>query len=82
MLLFLKMAQETGTEHRIPAGNRWADLKALTGLNQHNHFRQMLVNLVRAPDPLVSSSGAPTNSFAWPAPWKPDLLSLSAQGPI
>jgi type I restriction enzyme M protein len=54
LLLFLKMAQETGTEHRIPAGNRWTDLKALTGLQQHNHYRQMLVNLGRAPDPLVS----------------------------
>jgi type I restriction enzyme M protein len=54
LLMFLKMAQETGTEHRIPAGNRWTNLKALTGLQQHNHYRQMLVNLGRAPDPLVS----------------------------
>ena len=24
LLLFLKMAQETATEHRIPSGRRWA----------------------------------------------------------
>jgi len=54
LLLFLKMAQETATEHRIPAGSRWADLKALTGLQQHQHYRQMLVNLGSARDPLVS----------------------------
>jgi type I restriction enzyme M protein len=54
LLLFLKMAQETGTEHRIPVGNRWGDLKPLTGLTQHNHYRQMLVTLGRAPDALVS----------------------------
>jgi type I restriction enzyme M protein len=54
LLLFLKMAQETGTEHRLPASHRWADLKALTGLDQHKHYRQMLVKLGSAPDPLVS----------------------------
>ena len=63
LLLFLKMAQETATEHRLPKGNRWADLKGLTGLNQHNQYRQMLVNLGRAPDPLVAGiyAGAATS---------------------
>jgi type I restriction enzyme M protein len=54
LLLFLKMAQETETEHRIPVGSRWADLKVLTGLKQHSHYRQMLVNLGSAADPLVA----------------------------
>ena len=30
-LLFLKMAQETGTEAQIPKGHRWADLEARSG---------------------------------------------------
>mgnify|MGYP002682295573 CR=1 FL=1 len=45
LLLFLKMAQETGAEHRLPKACRWADLKALTGLKQHSAYRQMLVDI-------------------------------------
>lgn len=54
LLLFLKMAQETGADQRIPKGCRWADLTKLNGLEQHNRYRQLLVDLSRAPDPLVA----------------------------
>lgn len=44
-LLFLKMAQETGTEQVIPAGYRWADLLNKDGIEQLNFYRQQLVYL-------------------------------------
>ncbi len=34
LLLFLKMAQETATEHRLPAGRRWADVKSRNGVDK------------------------------------------------
>ncbi|MBU1691131.1 MAG: type I restriction-modification system subunit M [Gammaproteobacteria bacterium] len=55
LLLFLKMAQETETEHRIPAGKRWADLKVKNGVEQHVFYRELLIELGIAPDPLVSA---------------------------
>lgn len=44
-LLFLKMAQETGTEKNIPEGYRWVDLVQKDGLEQMNFYRQLLVYL-------------------------------------
>lgn len=44
-LLFLKMAQETGTEKNIPEGYRWADLTQKDGIEQMNFYRQLLVYL-------------------------------------
>jgi type I restriction enzyme M protein len=63
LLLFLKMAKETDTEHRIPKDSRWSDLEALNGIQQHNHYRKMLLALGEASDPLVASiySNASTN---------------------
>lgn len=55
LLLFLKMAQETGTEHRIPVGKRWGDLKAKNGVEQHIFYRELLIELGVAPDSLVSA---------------------------
>lgn len=55
LLLFLKMAQETGTEHRIPLGKRWRDLKEKNGIEQHIFYRELLIELGAAPDPLVSA---------------------------
>jgi type I restriction enzyme M protein len=55
LLLFLKMTQETETEHRLPAGQRWADLKQRNGIAQLDHYRSSLLLLSRAPDPLVAA---------------------------
>ncbi|MCB9787985.1 MAG: N-6 DNA methylase [Deltaproteobacteria bacterium] len=44
-LLFLKMAQETGTEGAIPAGWRWADLTARDGTDQLTFYRELLIHL-------------------------------------
>jgi len=44
-LLFLKMAQETGTEHQLPDGKRWGDLVEQDGLDQLNFYRLLLVQL-------------------------------------
>ena len=44
-LLFLKMAQETGTEGRLPEGWRWSDLKAKDGTEQLTFYREMLIHL-------------------------------------
>ncbi|MBD1558838.1 N-6 DNA methylase [Vibrio sp. S9_S30] len=45
-LLFLKMCEETGQEEELlPEGYRWADLKAKLGQEQHQFYRNMLVQL-------------------------------------
>lgn len=44
-ILFLKMAEETGAENKIPAGYRWADLTAKKGLEQHQFYRKLLLEL-------------------------------------
>jgi type I restriction enzyme M protein len=63
LLLFLKMAKETETEHRLPKGAQWSDLEGLNGIQQHNHYRKMLIMLGEASDPLVASiyANASTN---------------------
>jgi type I restriction enzyme M protein len=55
LLLFLKMAQETATEHRLPVGRRWADVKSRNGVAQHIFYRELLIELGVAPDPLVAA---------------------------
>ncbi|PKF78182.1 SAM-dependent methyltransferase [Vibrio sp. vnigr-6D03] len=45
-LLFLKMCEETGQEDELlPEGYHWADLKAKLGQEQHQFYRNMLVQL-------------------------------------
>ncbi len=44
-ILFLKMAEETGVEGRIPKGYRWADLVAKDGIEQHQFYRKLLLEL-------------------------------------
>ncbi|MFQ3617557.1 MAG: N-6 DNA methylase [Cyanobacteriota bacterium] len=41
-LLFLKMAQETGTEEQIPKGYRWGDLLEKDGIEQLTFYRSLL----------------------------------------
>ncbi|KVK77175.1 class I SAM-dependent DNA methyltransferase [Burkholderia sp. MSMB1498] len=55
LLLFLKMAHETGTESRLPKGKRWADLESKNGVEQHIFYRELLIELGNARDPLVSA---------------------------
>jgi type I restriction enzyme M protein len=44
-LLFVKMLAETGHEERLPKGCRWADLARRQGLDQLEHYRQLLLDL-------------------------------------
>jgi len=46
-ILFLKMAQETGTEHRIPEGYRWADLADKKGIELKQFYEDLLTHLGR-----------------------------------
>jgi len=63
LLIFLKMAKETGVDSRLPDGYCWDDLSALDGIDQHHFYRKMLVELESADDKLVSAiyQGAHTN---------------------
>src|SRR4051794_38441730 len=44
-LLFLKMAQETDKEDRLPKGYRWRDLETKKGIAQLNFYRELLLHL-------------------------------------
>ncbi|MBU6429851.1 MAG: SAM-dependent methyltransferase, partial [Cyanobacteria bacterium REEB65] len=44
-LLFLKMAQETGTEDQLPEGYRWKDLVSKDGVEQLEFYRILLIHL-------------------------------------
>jgi len=64
LLLFLKMAKETGKETRIPKGCRWDDLMGLPpGGDQLIAYKKILLELGTAPDPLVRAiyAGAQTS---------------------
>jgi len=53
-LLFLKMSEETGQEEDfLPEGLRWADLKIKLGQEQHQFYRNMLVQLGVDKHPIV-----------------------------
>lgn len=53
-LLFLKMCEETGQEDDLlPEGFRWADLKGQMGQDQHQFYRNMLVQLGAENHPIV-----------------------------
>jgi type I restriction enzyme M protein len=44
-LLFLKIAEETGTEDLLPVGCRWKDLVSFNGENLLFHYQEMLTHL-------------------------------------
>ena len=44
-LLFLKMLEETKREDRLPAKYRWAELAKREGLDQLDHYKQLLLDL-------------------------------------
>lgn len=63
LLLFLKMAKETGKENRLPKDCRWDDLLALpAGGDKLDTYKAMLLKLGKAPDALVRAiyTGAQT----------------------
>lgn len=53
-LLFLKMMKEQGRDAVLPKDCRWSDLTALTGMEQLNHYRQMLLSLGSAKNKVVA----------------------------
>lgn len=54
-VLFLKMAEETGTENQIPEGYRWKKLCTLNGLEQLTFYRKLLIDLGSQGSPLVQA---------------------------
>jgi type I restriction enzyme M protein len=52
-LLFLKMLEETGKEDRLPKSYRWGGLARREGMDQLDHYKEMLLALGRARDGLV-----------------------------
>ncbi|MCX2450034.1 N-6 DNA methylase [Pedobacter sp. PLR] len=44
-ILFLKMAEETGTESDLPEGYRWADLSGKEGMELAKFYRELLLHL-------------------------------------
>ncbi len=60
LLLFIKMEHENTESgvmsgHRLPEGARWPDIKALSGLNLLNHYRETLLKLSKSTDPLLAA---------------------------
>lgn len=62
-LLFLKMAEETGTEDQIPAGHRWADLEAKSAPDRLEHYKITLIHLGTHGSTLVKEIFANASSF-------------------
>ncbi len=54
-LLFLKMAQETKTEGRLPAGQRWGDLRTKNEGEVLTFYRKLLIDLGTAKDRHVAA---------------------------
>ncbi|WP_250628647.1 type I restriction-modification system subunit M N-terminal domain-containing protein [Pinirhizobacter soli] len=55
-LLFLKIAEENGTEASLPVGYRWRDLAAYSGPNLLGWYQELLTHLgASAPSPMVRS---------------------------
>lgn len=44
-MLFLKMAKETGSEEKLPAGYRWGDLEAKTAPERLEFYKILLIHL-------------------------------------
>ncbi len=62
-LLFLKMAQETGTEDQIPAGYRWGDLEAQAAPDRLETYKFTLIHLGGHGSALVQEIFANASSF-------------------
>jgi type I restriction enzyme M protein len=62
-LLFLKMAEETGTEDQIPSGYRWVDLEAKSAPDRLEHYKITLIHLGTHGSTLVKEIFANASSF-------------------
>jgi type I restriction enzyme M protein len=62
-LLFLKMADETGTQDRIPPDYRWAKLEQKTAAERLPMYKTMLEALGKNPSPMVREIYANATSF-------------------
>jgi type I restriction enzyme M protein len=62
-LLFLKMAEETGTEKHIPAGHRWHDLESLPAPDRLEAYKKTLIHLGTHGSKLVNEIFANASSF-------------------
>jgi type I restriction enzyme M protein len=62
-LLFLKMAEETGTESALPAGHRWADLRDRPPLDRLEAYKATLLHLGHHGSRLVQEIYANASSF-------------------
>jgi len=62
-LLFLKMAQETGTEEQIPEGHRWADLEGKSAGGRLEFYKITLIHLGSHGSNLTKEIFANASSF-------------------
>ncbi len=62
-ILFLKMAEETGTEDQIPKGYRWADLEAKGAPDRLDFYKITLIHLGSQGSKLVKEIFASASSF-------------------
>ncbi|MBE2283119.1 MAG: N-6 DNA methylase [Prosthecobacter sp.] len=62
-LLFLKMAQETGTEEQIPKGHRWADLAGKSAPDRLEFYKLTLIHLGSHGSRLTKEIFANASSF-------------------
>jgi type I restriction enzyme M protein len=70
-ILFLKMAEETGTEDQIPVGYRWKDLEAKAAPDRLEFYKIALIHLGSHGSKLVKEIFANASSFIK----KPSTLS-------
>ncbi len=62
-LLFLKMAQETGQEDQLPAGQRWADLTSRSAPEWMTFYKLLMIHLGSNGNTLVQEIFANASSF-------------------
>lgn len=62
-LLFLKMAQETGSEDQLPEGYRWSDLESRAAPNRLEFYKILLIHLGSHGSNLVKEIFANASSF-------------------
>lgn len=62
-LLFLKMAEETGTEDQLPPSYRWHDLESLPPAKRLEQYKLMLIYLGNKGSTLVKEIYANSSSF-------------------
>jgi type I restriction enzyme M protein len=62
-LLFLKMAEETGTEDQLPEKYRWNVLESKTGIEQFDYYKQLLIDLGKQGSLLVQQIFCNASTF-------------------